>query len=265
MVQSQLPTEPGQFEPGQQNEQLQYPSQPLTQQTSYNQLQQYQEAPSQPLPQQQYAPYPPSLIPNPPTRPRKSFGRIILWLTIGILIGLAIGYPIGHSSAGYLSANTANPQQSVTTGSQSTPNTSAPTSQPTNQPTSTQQTINHVGDTLTNSIWAVTLNSVKTSAGDQYDTPAAGNIYLIVDVTAKNLSTSPQILSSAGSFTLKDDTGQAYQETIISSGTPPDASALQPGDKLRGQITYEIPKSLHHFTFQFQDESGGTGTWEFSI
>jgi hypothetical protein len=111
----------------------------------------------------------------------------------------------------------------------------------------------------------VTLNSVKTSAGDQYDTPAAGNIYLIVDVTAKNLSTSPQILSSAGSFTLKDDTGQAYQETIISSGTPPNALALQPGDKLRGQITYEIPKSLHHFTFQFQDESGGTGTWEFSI
>jgi len=245
MVQSQLPTEPRQFEPGQQDEQLQHPSQPI--------------------PQQQYAPYPPSLMPNPPTRPRKSFGRIALWLIIGILIGLAIGYPVGHSSAGNLSTNTANPQQSVTTSSQSTPNTSAPTSQPTDQPTSTQQTINHVGDTLTNSMWAVTLNSVKTSTGDQYDTPAAGNIYLIVDVTSKNLSTSPQILSSAGSFTLKDDTGQAYQETIISSGTPPDASALQPGDKLRGQITYEIPKSLHHFTFQFQDESGGTGTWEFSI
>jgi hypothetical protein len=109
MVQSQLPTEPRQFEPGQQNEQLQPPTHPLTQQPSYNQPQQYQEPPSQPLPQQQYGPYPPSMIPNPPTRPRKSFGRIALWLAIGILIGLAIGYPVGHSAAGNLSASTTTP------------------------------------------------------------------------------------------------------------------------------------------------------------
>jgi len=226
----------------------------------YPPQQQYQQPPSQPL-QQQWS-QPPVMVPIPPTRPRKPSSRVALWITIGIFIGLAIGYPVGHSTADNLTANTTTPQTVVT---QSTPDTSQQTSQPTEQPTNVQQTFARIGDTLSNSIWKVTLNSVKTSTSDQLNQLSAGDIYLVVDVTAQNLSSTPQILSSGASFTLKDDTGQAYEEKVTGIGVPPDAMALQPNDKLRGQISYEVSKSLHHFTFQFQDINGGTGTWAFSI
>jgi hypothetical protein len=96
------------------------------------------------------------------------------------------------------------------------------------------------------------VNSVKEVMSGPYTQPGAGNIFLVVDVTTQNLSSSPQLVSSGASFTLKDTTGQVYNEKVTGIGVPPDNAALQPNDKLRGQISYEVPKSLHDFTFQFQ-------------
>jgi hypothetical protein len=92
-------------------------------------------------------------------------------------------------------------------------------------------------------------------------------IFLVVDVTTENLSSSPQLVSSVASFTLKDATGQAYNEVITGIGKPPDDTALQPKDKLRGQISYEVPKSMHDFTFQFQGSmlDASAATWVFTI
>lgn len=188
---------------------------------------------------------PPAKQPILPTKARTSpSGSRAIWLafTIGIFIGVSIGYPVWHGIPNNLIANTT--QQ---------------------QPTNSQQTFYQVGQTLSNSTWNVTLNSVNTSTGNGSSQPTAGNIFLVVDVTAQNLSSSPQIVSSVATFTLKDDTGQVYQETITGIGEPPDTTALQPNDTLRGQISYDVPKSLNHFTFQFQDTNGSTGTWEFSV
>ena len=139
-----------------------------------------------------------------------------------------------------------------------------PASQPTSAPT---QTIFNVGDTATNTLWNVTLNSVKEFTSGPYAQPGAGMIFLVVDVTTQNLSSSPQLVSSGASFTLKDATGQVYDEKITGIGVPPDNTALQPNDKLRGQISYEVPKSLHDFTFQFQGGilDGSAATWAFTI
>jgi hypothetical protein len=139
-----------------------------------------------------------------------------------------------------------------------------PASQTTSVPT---QTIFKVGDTATNTLWSVTLNSVKVMTSGPYVQPNAGDIFLVVDVTTQNLSSSPQIVSSGASFTLKDTTGQEYSEKFTGIGVPPDNTSLQPNDKLRGQISYEVPKNLHNFTFQFQGNllDGNAATWEITI
>ena len=139
-----------------------------------------------------------------------------------------------------------------------------PAIQPTSIPT---QTIFKVGDTATNTLWSVTVNSVKVANSAPYSQPSAGDIFLVVDVTTQNLSSSPQLVSSGASFALQDATGQVYQEKITGIGVPPDNPTLQPNDKLRGQISYEIPKNLHAFMFQFRGSILDTSaaTWAITI
>jgi hypothetical protein len=87
-------------------------------------------------------------------------------------------------------------------------------------------------------------------------------------VTVNNKSGQAQTISSALSFTLQDSTGQKYTETIttLSGVTPPDGS-VQDGAKLRGQLVYEVPKSMKSYTFEFQPSITSTdaATWDISI
>ncbi len=137
-----------------------------------------------------------------------------------------------------------------------------------NQPTTTPQaTTFKIGETASNTLWSVTVNSVKEVTSGTFSQPGTGMIFLVVDVATENLSSSPQLVSSVASFTLKDATGQAYTEVFTGIGKPPDDTALQPNDKLRGQISYEVPKSMHDFTFQFQGNmlDASAATWVFTI
>ena len=137
-----------------------------------------------------------------------------------------------------------------------------PASQPTIAPT---QTIFNVGETDNNTVWSMTLNSVKTSPGDQVDTPDAGMIYVVSDVTIGNLLSYSQDVSSRLSFQLQDSTGQAYDQDINYFRTSPDGP-IQPASKLRGQLVYAVPKTMHDFTLQFQENGdGSSGTWGFTI
>ncbi len=119
-----------------------------------------------------------------------------------------------------------------------------PASQPTIAPT---QTVFKVGETDSNIVWSMTLNSVKTSTGDQIDTPDAGKIYLVADVTIGNLLSYSQDVASRLSFRLQDSTGQAYDQDLNYFRTAPDGP-IQPGSKLRGQLVYAVPKTMHDFT-----------------
>ncbi|MGZ3644248.1 MAG: DUF4352 domain-containing protein [Ktedonobacteraceae bacterium] len=112
----------------------------------------------------------------------------------------------------------------------------------------------------------MTLNSVKTSTGDQFSTPDAGMVYLVADVTVGNLSSTSQDISTFLSFRLQDTTGLAYDETVTDIGPAPNGP-IEPGSKLRGPIVYEIPKTMHDFTLQFQGNGtdGSSGTWAFTV
>ena len=118
-----------------------------------------------------------------------------------------------------------------------------------------------VGDTF-----IVTVNSFKTNPGDDIFKPKSGNQFVVVDVTLKNVGSKEQDISSLLQFTLKDATGQKYNETIISNVTPPDGK-LAAGDIIKGQIAYEVAASQHDFTFAFEADiiSGGQTVWDLHV
>ena len=238
-----------------------YPQQQWQQHTSWGSTPQWQQyEPLQPQYPQQMPPpqtqwqqpfYPPPF--QPPEKPHNAF-KLGLGIGCGIMAAFAIGivFLAVLVSASHQSAAT---QQQFAT---------QPAIQPTSIPT---QTIFKVGDTATNTLWSVTVNSVKVANSAPYSQPSAGDIFLVVDVTTQNLSSSPQLVSSGASFALQDATGQVYQEKITGIGVPPDNPTLQPNDKLRGQISYEIPKNLHAFMFQFRGSILDTSaaTWAITI
>jgi hypothetical protein len=124
-----------------------------------------------------------------------------------------------------------------------------------------------VGDQVkVGNTYIVTVNSVKTSQGDEVIQPKSGNTFMIIDVTLKNVSNKEQDVSSLLMFTLKDSTGQQYDETVVDGATSPDGK-LEAGDVLRGQIAYEVPKSQHTFTFGFEADitSSGQTIWDLKI
>src|SRR5205823_4198184 len=135
--------------------------------------------------------YPPPY--QPPEKPHSAF-KLGLGIGCGIMAAFVIGIVVLAIllSAGRSSSTTQ--QQFVT----------QPASKPTSVPT---QTLFKVGNTATNTLWSVTVNSVKEVTSGTYAQPGAGNIFLVVDVTTQNLSSSPKIVSSGASFTLKDATG----------------------------------------------------------
>ena len=152
--------------------------------------------------------------------------------------------------------------------------TSTPTHQVTSTPaqqvtsTPTPRTITIISDqtNVVDDIWTVTLNSVQKSSGIGSQIPESGDIFLIVDVSLKNTSTSSQTTSSRSAFALQNSsTGQAYTEVTAISGTPDGVVAA--GGTIRGKITYEVPQSVHNFTLQCTPDltSDASAQWHISI
>lgn len=173
--------------------------------------------------------------------------RLRVFITLGVVV-LAAAVII---ACGSTSANTGTKVTGSDSGSQ------------------TQASASHfkVGDQVkVGDTYVVTVNSIKTSAGDDFDKPKDGNTYVIVDVTTKNVSSKEQDLSSLLQFTLKDSSGQKYTETIVSGATPPDGK-IAASDLLKGQLAYEVPASMHDFTLAFQGDiiSGGQTIWDLHV
>jgi len=112
--------------------------------------------------------------------------------------------------------------------------------------------------------WVVTVNNVKTSPGSDFTKPRSGNIFIIVDVTVKNISSSDQIVSSSLMFNLQNATGQQYTEVFTEFTNPPDET-LAPNGLLQGQLVYEVPSTIHTFTFAFQTDSTGSDITKWNV
>lgn len=203
----------------------------------------------QPLPQ-------PSIrSPRPPAK--KARGTLRIMLVVPVILVAVLGVVLfGHSNS---------PRQAQSTTPVSAKHRRQATrvvATPTPQPTLAIQAIGNA--VVVDSSWTVTVHGARTSLGDPFSTPGAGDVYLVVDVTVKNTSTRFQDMLSGNQCVLKDSTGQPYREAITDFATPPDGS-IKPGTSQRGQLAYEIPATLHTFYYYFQADTNGTDITEWVL
>jgi len=209
----------------------QYPSQESPQ----NPYPQYpaQQQQQNPYPQPQQA-YPMQMNQRPKPRRRGCLISAIVAIVVVIAIVIAV---------------------TAASGKTNTPRTNA---------TNSNQTFK-VGDVVTvGTDWQVTVNSVKTSAGGEFDSPKTGDTFLEISVTMKNISAQEQEASSLIFWSLKDSTGQRYDEAVVSDAPSTPDGKVAAGDKLTGTLSYQVPLAQKQFELSFAPDpiSSGQTIWK---
>lgn len=124
-----------------------------------------------------------------------------------------------------------------------------------------QQTYN-VGDIIQIGTITITVNGISNPAGDQFNKPNAGNKFLIVDLTIENKGTNAVSVSTLLQMSVKDQSGQKYDvdfsASMASGGSSPDGE-IAPGEKLRGQVGFQVPENATGLVFVFDADVWGSG------
>ncbi|RAQ96594.1 hypothetical protein A4R35_13690 [Thermogemmatispora tikiterensis] len=210
-----------------------------------------------------------------PPSPAQASRRNLTWLWIIALVvvflaGLGLGDVIGtltaapkansttNRSAPSASTAVSNTSTTVTVATGNTTTGSSPTATPvssSSSSTSSSGSVHHkVGEVVTfNNTWQITLNSVQTSPGQGFDQPNAGDQYLLLDVTLQNVSNDEQEVAADFNFTLRDTEGREIQMTFVSFASPPPTGKVEPQQKIRGTLAYEVPQNQHDFVLSFSD------------
>lgn len=165
--------------------------------------------------------------------------------------GNATGAPSAQAGqTATASANATNVAVSLTalsndlTQTAMTPDTSLPTPTPTPAPQ------NGIGSSQTSGFWSITINSVKpTVSTNEFEVPKPGNQFVLINFTAHNNDVAPHDMNPFY-FALRDDSGTSYDFTGLTVAVNPDGTVVA-GQQLRGDLSYELPLSLHQVTLQF--------------
>lgn len=120
-----------------------------------------------------------------------------------------------------------------------------------------QQTYN-VGDIVAMGTATLTVNGVQYPTGDQFSKPKAGYKFLIVDLTIENKGATEISFSVLDQPSLKDSNGQQYYFSQPASGSSFFGGNIAPGDKLDGQVGFEVPEGASGFIFVFDARSWGS-------
>lgn len=126
----------------------------------------------------------------------------------------------------------------------------------------TQQQTFKVGDVVEMGTLSLTVNGVTSPEGTDFAKPEQGKKFLIVDVTIENKSQEADAISTMMQMSLKDTSGQVYQVDLMamaaSGGTSPDGE-LAPGEKIRGQVGFQVPADANGLVFVFDADVFGAG------
>ena len=113
-----------------------------------------------------------------------------------------------------------------------------------------------VGDTAETDNLRITLNEVRHEATGLI-APDDGHEYVIVNVTFENKSNEEQNVSTLLQMSLRDDTGQRYTIAFGSNAESTPDGSIAPGDKLRGDVPFEVPTTATGLVFVFDPILGG--------
>lgn len=191
-----------------------------------------------------------------------------LWLAI-VLVLLAI-VVIGGGTFVLFTHKGNNPVSTLTTQGTSTTNGVTPVAtKPTSTPTASNASHSIGTPVQAGAEWIVTITGVKETTSSLF-APNAGNTYLEVSLTLKNISGNTLPLVSIIEFTLVDGSGHRYSETATDTNihNPADGN-VNSNQTLAAQIAYEVPKNQHTFTLTFayglHDNNGASISWQFTV
>jgi pSer/pThr/pTyr-binding forkhead associated (FHA) protein len=119
-----------------------------------------------------------------------------------------------------------------------------------------------IGDTIAIGTTNITVNEVLYPTGDQFNQPKAGFKFLVVDLTIENLSTTSITVSTLLQMSVKDSSSQKYDAdfmaALTSGGGSLDAE-IAPGEKLRGQVGFQVPINAIGLVFVFDADFLSSG------
>ncbi|MFA9381623.1 MAG: DUF4352 domain-containing protein [Acetanaerobacterium sp.] len=119
------------------------------------------------------------------------------------------------------------------------------------------QTYYEVGETASTGKIEYAINKVYTSTGENYNMPDSGNVFLYIDITAQNISSEEQIISSILLFNSYVD-GIAIDESFSASMASDKAGmdgTVAAGKRLQGTLAYEVPTDWKEFEIQVKYSS----------
>ena len=125
-----------------------------------------------------------------------------------------------------------------------------------------RQDIFSVGEQIEISGLVIQVLGVTYPSGTDFVKPKEDYKFVSVDVQVENQGDSVQEITSIVQMYLKDNTGEKYTfhlgaQSIIDSGLPDDE--LQPGERIRGQIGFQVPTDAEGLIFVFDAEIFGFG------
>lgn len=111
-----------------------------------------------------------------------------------------------------------------------------------------------VGDQIRIGDLVLIVHQVTYPPGDQFNKPEPGNKFVVIDLTLENKGSEDRHVSSLLQMYLKDEQGRKYEldlaATVASGGSTPDGE-IAPGEKLRGQVGFQIPENAKNLVFVF--------------
>ena len=109
------------------------------------------------------------------------------------------------------------------------------------------------------------VNSVHWSKGDELSLPKSDHIFLIIDCTINNLDDKPITISSMMMFKLNDEEGYSQDHNWFVDTKGQLDGELSPGQKMRGEIAFEVEKNQTSWEFIFKPDLINPGQIIYSI
>ena len=173
------------------------------------------------------------------------------WWATMILVFVVFGGILAVAASGSKSSSNTNQQQVVATAGPVSNQGAAQAA-----PTAATLKLGQIGETIALNGYTLTVNSVQKL--DNFDTSndigkaKAGNIMLAVDITIG--SNKAKGVSANGLYaSVKDGQGYKYDFTVFGQKEPRIAGTndIPAGDKVRGWITFEVPKNATGFMLEY--------------
>ena len=125
-----------------------------------------------------------------------------------------------------------------------------------------QQEVYATGDLVLISDLVIQVIGVSYPGGTDFVKPKEGYQFVSVDVQVENQGDTVQEITSVAQMYLKDSTGQKYTfhlgaQSVIDTGLPDDE--LQSGERVRGQIGFQVPIDVRGLIFVFDADVWGYG------